>query len=395
MKEQIESAGHATRPEPEPHKEAGERAATLGSLLRASREARQLSIAEISAQTNIFPQHLLALEADQLLQVPATFARGYAKAYATALGIEPEYLDRLLPAAEIQKNIDTAASASATPPQRKKRVGFRSGSSWSRGLLGSPDGLLRAATTTTLPLLVLCVLAFAYHAIDSEFDAARDKTLSRHALGQAPEALGTLAHQAVAAPAGADSTRLTLGARSPAPQPGTPAQNDSATPVVAASDTVAASAAGEAVDSARSPGIVASVTAGASGAASEGTYTGFSLPHPPASRSSQTVVPNANMRDLHEPVGPGAVDMIAQLQVPDRLVIEVYEDSWIDIRDSQGIRLYRNLARAGRRIDVSGSLPFALHVGNAPGVELELNGERIPITRYRADNSARLTLASN
>ncbi|NND38145.1 MAG: DUF4115 domain-containing protein [Pseudomonadales bacterium] len=87
--------------------------------------------------------------------------------------------------------------------------------------------------------------------------------------------------------------------------------------------------------------------------------------------------------------------MISQLQVPDRLVIDVYEDSWIDIRDSQGSRLYRNLARAGRRIDVSGSLPFSLHVGNAPALDIALNGERVPITRYRADNSARLTLASN
>jgi cytoskeleton protein RodZ len=112
-------------------------------------------------------------------------------------------------------------------------------------------------------------------------------------------------------------------------------------------------------------------------------------------RAGRLMVPNSNIQGLHEPVGPGAVEMIAQLHMQDRLVIEVYEDSWVDVRDGAGIRLYRNLARAGRRIDVSGQLPFSLHLGNAPGLELQLNGEPIAIKRFRSDNSARLTLASN
>ncbi len=112
-------------------------------------------------------------------------------------------------------------------------------------------------------------------------------------------------------------------------------------------------------------------------------------------RAGRLMVPNSNIQGLHEPVGPGAVEMIAQLHMQDRLVIEVYEDSWVDVRDGAGIRLYRDLARAGRRIDVSGQLPFSLHLGNAPGLELQLNGEPIAIKRFRSDNSARLTLASN
>ena len=87
--------------------------------------------------------------------------------------------------------------------------------------------------------------------------------------------------------------------------------------------------------------------------------------------------------------------MIAQQTVRDRLVISVYEDSWVDVRDANGVRLYRDLAKAGRRIDLSGQLPFSLHVGNAPGLALELNGNYVPIQRYRPDNSARLTLATN
>ncbi len=96
----------------------------------------------------------------------------------------------------------------------------------------------------------------------------------------------------------------------------------------------------------------------------------------------------------NERQSPGAAAMIAQVSQPDRLVIVVHQDSWIDLSDSQGSRLYRNLARAGKKIDASGTLPFALHVGNAPGLSLVLNGEPFAIERYRADNSARLTLAA-
>ena len=108
--------------------------------------------------------------------------------------------------------------------------------------------------------------------------------------------------------------------------------------------------------------------------------------------ASHTPYPELN--DTYEPVGPGAEYMIAQHPAQDRLVISVYEDSWVDVRDAEGVRLYRALAKAGRRIDLSGKLPFSLHVGNAPGLGLELNGEFIPIEGYRADNSARLTLAT-
>lgn len=99
--------------------------------------------------------------------------------------------------------------------------------------------------------------------------------------------------------------------------------------------------------------------------------------------------------DSFEPVGPGAEYMVSQYAAKDRLVISVYEDSWVDVRNADGVSLYRALAKAGRRIDLNGELPFSLHVGNAPGLGLELNGEYVPIERYRSDNSARLTLASS
>jgi len=75
-------------------------------------------------------------------------------------------------------------------------------------------------------------------------------------------------------------------------------------------------------------------------------------------------------------------------------VISVKEDSWVHITDSAGSQLFRDLARAGKKIDVMGDLPFDVHLGNAPGLALELNGSPFAITDYRDDNSARLVLGS-
>lgn len=111
--------------------------------------------------------------------------------------------------------------------------------------------------------------------------------------------------------------------------------------------------------------------------------------------STGRVASSTQFADSFEPVGPGAEYMVSQYAAQDRLVISVYEDSWVDVRDADGVSLYRALAKAGRRIDLNGELPFSLHVGNAPGLGLELNGEYVPIERYRSDNSARLTLASS
>jgi cytoskeleton protein RodZ len=102
-----------------------------------------------------------------------------------------------------------------------------------------------------------------------------------------------------------------------------------------------------------------------------------------------SVATNSNLTS-----GPGAAAMVAQHQSQDRLVIKVSEDSWVHITDAAGSRLFRDLARAGKKIDVSGELPFNLHLGNAPGLALELNGAPFAITDYRDDNSARFVIGS-
>jgi len=68
--------------------QAGE---TIGAAIRMRREARGLSLDELSLTTRIKPQYLAALEAMRLEDLPSRpFVVGYVRACAGALGLDPE-----------------------------------------------------------------------------------------------------------------------------------------------------------------------------------------------------------------------------------------------------------------------------------------------------------------
>jgi hypothetical protein len=62
---------------------------TVGELLRAAREEKGLSLEDIAAQTRIPQRHLESLEVANWDALPApTYTTGFAKAYATAVGLD-------------------------------------------------------------------------------------------------------------------------------------------------------------------------------------------------------------------------------------------------------------------------------------------------------------------
>jgi cytoskeletal protein RodZ len=68
-----------------------ETAESLGAAFRARREARGQTLEQLSQATRIRPQYLAAIEAMQLDELPSRpFAIGYVRAYAGALGLDPE-----------------------------------------------------------------------------------------------------------------------------------------------------------------------------------------------------------------------------------------------------------------------------------------------------------------
>ncbi|WP_404480145.1 helix-turn-helix domain-containing protein [Novosphingobium sp. BL-52-GroH] len=91
--ENVESQGHARGLQ------------SAGSQLRAAREAAGLSRADIASQTKVAERHLLSIEEDRLSDLAArTYAVGFARAYARAVG-----LDEKLIAAKVREQLESEA----------------------------------------------------------------------------------------------------------------------------------------------------------------------------------------------------------------------------------------------------------------------------------------------
>ncbi|WP_293872565.1 MULTISPECIES: helix-turn-helix domain-containing protein [unclassified Sphingomonas] len=73
-----------------------------GERLREARESRGLSLAEVAARTRVPQRHLEALEAGDYAALPSpTYAMGFSKAYARAVGI-----DEVVIAQEVRRDLD-------------------------------------------------------------------------------------------------------------------------------------------------------------------------------------------------------------------------------------------------------------------------------------------------
>jgi cytoskeletal protein RodZ len=85
----IEFEGHADTTAAPPRASSA-RAESLGASLRRQREARAMSVAELSRVTRIPLASLEAIESDRFDELPGeVFVRGFLKAYAQAVGLEP------------------------------------------------------------------------------------------------------------------------------------------------------------------------------------------------------------------------------------------------------------------------------------------------------------------
>ena len=70
---------------------------TVGGRLRAAREAQGLAIGEIAARTRVTQRFLEALEQDRLDLLPSpTYASGFARAYARAVGLDQAEIGRAI-----------------------------------------------------------------------------------------------------------------------------------------------------------------------------------------------------------------------------------------------------------------------------------------------------------
>ena len=79
-----------------------------------------------------------------------------------------------------------------------------------------------------------------------------------------------------------------------------------------------------------------------------------------------------------------------------RLSISYSGDCWTEITDASGRRLFFDLGKAGRTVNLSGEAPFNVLFGDAANVSLEVNGGRFEIPAAdRRGRTARLTITGS
>jgi cytoskeleton protein RodZ len=95
-------------------------------------------------------------------------------------------------------------------------------------------------------------------------------------------------------------------------------------------------------------------------------------------------------------VGPAADDAGPQAAVaPIPLDLTLDGDSWVEITDATGKRLFFGLAAAGRHLTLRGEPPVAVVLGNADAVHLVVSGEPYAIPKRGRSSLVRFSIASD
>ena len=412
---------------------------SYAARLIAAREARQLSVEDVAAQLNLHRSVLEALETERhdLLPTPA-FVRGYLRGYARLLGIDGDELVREYSRSGVQDPVPVAMAGHDVEQPR------------------SSHPLMRWATMGIVALLIALLIAWLLTrdgGVLSGDDqppeqSATDAPATSTAGGDALEALieplpapAAAQRGGEAAPAGFTGDAGDGGAGRglplvvPAGEPGADefilpgvvgdAGDDTAGVFVVASgedaagtldgaqdgagdadvgvdpaapaeahsggvdDGDAAAGAGDASDASdadASQGSDSPAEADASGSTDDGAS---------AERAATATATDDLDADLEaEPLQP-LQPVPAASDGTDLLELRSVEDSWAEITDSEGERLMFDLLRGDEPRRLIGVAPFEVFLGNAPTVELKVNGIAVEPPKISSRNTARFEVSAD
>jgi cytoskeleton protein RodZ len=319
----------------------------------------KLEIADVATRLRLSGNTIEHLESDSYNQLPGrTFARGYLRNYARMLGqpLEPVLaeFDRLVPRAP-----SATSTATRAPPAGAKKP--------------QPQHLGYAMGVAVAALLLLAAWW--------QMPRDQDNSEPEPALPRAVEPLADDTSQPV--------PKMTAPEDEPVTPPGSLANINTADANQTSATTAAA------------PEEVGLPTA----THSEGTLDSPQSRH---SESEDTLEsPQSTQRagsdgELRAALTAAEGDPTSERVPPepeaterpaDSLRLRLAHDSWIEVYDESGARLYYDLAKDGDNIALLGAAPFRLVVGYARDIDIDYNGAPFDPTRYiNRDGLARFTL---
>ena len=313
---------------------------SLGARLRQAREARRIPIEGIAQQIRVPVAVLRAIEEDRLEGLAPIYLRGYVRAYARIVGLGEDTVLAALPSAETPVVV-TARSG------RAMRMNVMPGS-----------GLKIATLAVVVVLVGLTVASFRSPVLDDvAIDAGLDAGDAGLDAGLAEPKAPAVAGAPNAPERAAPGTATSAGVPYPyqvVPHPETPPAGPPAT-------------APEPAATPPEPGTVAGGGASPSSA--------------PAAVEAPVELSPTELSQRDSPLAAGH-----------KLVLELDRESWTEVQDARGAKLYYALAAAGQIINVAGEPPFRVVLGNAPDVEVFYNGKPFDFTPWSHGGVARFTV---
>ncbi len=351
-----------------------------GATLAAARKAAGRQLEDISIELCIGQNHLESIERNNFDGMGGpTYVKGYLRAYARTLGLDPETI--------IAQYLEQNPQEVLVQPRRAIEPAPAEGK-------GKLIGMAVVAA-----LLVAALLAWFLRG-DSETSTPSPPTSEAGApsvssagnqVETAPvKTAGTADHwieeapplpSAPSVPGGAAQktepvTKDDAGASEQKPQ--SSAQSDKTSPVT---QTVAD----------KTPPATDTSQSAKPGSDKEKS-TADSAPAKPkkTARQSQS---NAKPAKKSHTAGHNGDTPIFVGTGKDTIELNLKQDSWVQIQDNTGAVLLQGLYTAGAVRKIQGEAPFQVFLGNAPGVTVRFNGKPFDSSSYvRSNNTARFAL---
>jgi len=317
---------------------------SVGETLKEARNAQGITLEQVATELRIELPQLEALEGDRFERIGVpVFVKGYLRQYAARLGLDPR---------DLLARYYEQSSLKEVQVQPSKTIKLRD------------ERQITVWVIAALAILVVVVGLAAW------WVGAGGSTVASGPPA-APKA-GSDAKPASAAPAAAPepaSTPPAGGSTAPPPE-SSPAAPATPTPT------------GDAAPAA---------TPTPSGAATSPTRTLAVATPPPSARSSADRSAAAGSAPAAAPSAPATSPPAAASAAPSSsddgaepplvvpLELTFDQESWAEVTDAHGERLYYGLGTAGKHAQMRGEPPFAVVLGNAGGVKIVVDGEDFAI----------------
>jgi cytoskeleton protein RodZ len=329
-------------------------AARVGAELRAARERLGWDLPDLAASLRIRESYLEAIEDGRIGDLPGTtYALGFLRSYASALGLQPEEVARRFRAAAQEVNRKTELTFPAPVPQR-----------------GAPAG--------ALVLLGVVVAAVAYI---GWYQFSGNERTPVQTIPPVPPELATAGNPAV--PPVSSSPQVASMLPSPGSVPLSPSASPAAAPATGAAPTPPP-APGPGASRPGAPGTAASGAAASNAAPAAGSVpAGSAAPANPAPGTPAAVTSSAGAQPAGPVAGPSAAAPApaAPPSVPPaatpaaRLELRATADAWMQVRQKHGRILLNRVLHAGESWPVPGDAgDLLLTTGNASGTRFVVDG---------------------